>query len=142
MLILTRKGAKDPMKKKMYVPLIFLLLTGCSNEVVHVVYPANDSQLLKQELDQDEKVKGFRSVEDDKNILVAIDIKRMSRFKKEKIEKEITKQLEKKFPDKEVLVTADLKIKWEIEKIIEQKMKADKLTESIEKIKSLSKEET
>lgn len=134
------------MKKISYILLLFLLLTACSNEKVHVVYPSNNTAELEHELEieinEQESVKGFKSVVDNNDLLVAIDIKRMSRFNKEKIENKVTKELEKKFPGKIVLVTADLKIKWEIEKIIEKNLKTKKLRESIEQIKLLSKEET
>ncbi|KQL36667.1 YhcN/YlaJ family sporulation lipoprotein [Psychrobacillus sp. FJAT-21963] len=130
------------MHKIITVLLLFFLLSACSDESVHIVYPSNTSPEIEEEIKHHDSVKGFQSVTDNNNVLVAIDIKRMSRFNKEKIEKKITKELEKKFPEKEVLVTGDLKVKWEIEKIIDQKLKSEKLTKSIEEIKSLSKEET
>ena len=122
--------------------MLSLLLTACSNETARVVYPDASPDELEQELKQHKAVKGFKSVSDEKDIVVAIEIKRLSRFNKEKIEKKITKQLEKSYPDKSVLVTSDLKVKWEVEKIIKEKKKEKKLTKSIENIKSLSKEET
>ncbi|MEI4769696.1 YhcN/YlaJ family sporulation lipoprotein [Psychrobacillus sp. FJAT-51614] len=130
------------MHKIITVLLLFFFLSACSDEAVHTVYPSNTSPEIEEEIKHHDSIKGFQSVVDKNNVLVAIDIKRMSRFNKEKIEKKITKALEKKFPDKEVLVTGDLKVKWEIEKIIDQKLKSKKLTKSIEEIKSLSKEET
>lgn len=130
------------MKKIVYVFLLLLLLTACSNETARVVYPDTAPDELEQELKQHKAVKGFKSVSDENDIVVAIEIKRLSRFNKEKIEKKITKQLEKTYPDKSVLVTSDLKVKWEVEKIIKDKKKEKKLTKSIKNIKSLSKEET
>ena len=130
------------MKKIMYVFLILLLLSACSNESARVVYPDAAPDELEQELKQHKAVKGYKSVSDENDIVVAIEIKRLSRFNKEKIEKKITKQLNKTYPDKKVLVTSDLKVKWEVEKIIKEKKEEKKLTKSIEKIKSLSKEET
>lgn len=130
------------MKKIMYVFLILLLLSACSNESARVVYPDAAPDELEQELKQHKAVKGYKSVSDENDIVVAIELKRLSRFNKEKIEKKITKQLKKTYPDKKVLVTSDLKVKWEVEKIIKEKKEEKKLTKSIEKIKSLSKEET
>ena len=66
----------------------------------------------------------------------------MKRFSKAKIEENIKKELEKEYPDKNVIVIDDLKIKWEIEKIIEKEHESKELTKSIEKILALSKEET
>ncbi|TQR20205.1 YhcN/YlaJ family sporulation lipoprotein [Psychrobacillus vulpis] len=129
------------MKNAIYI-LLLCFLTACSNEVNEAIYPENDSSEIKQVLNNYDSVKGYSSVTDKNDVLVAIDIRRMSRFNKEKIEKKISKKLEEKFPDKEVLVTSDLKIRWEVEKIIEQSMQEDEMTKSIKKIKSLSKEET
>ena len=46
------------------------------------------------------------------------------------------------FQNKKVIVIDDLKIKWEIEKIIEKEHESKELNKSIEKILALSKEET
>ena len=54
--------------------------------------------------------------------MLSIEIPTMKRFSKEKIEEKITKELENEYPNKEVIVIDDLKIKWEIEKIIEKDM--------------------
>ncbi|MEK4484896.1 hypothetical protein MHH81_04765 [Psychrobacillus sp. FSL H8-0484] len=131
------------MKKVMYVVLLFLFITACSNtEEKENIYSESDSTQLEQVLKKQESINGFKSVMDKNDLLVALDIKRMKRFQMEKITTKITKELEEKFPNKEVMVTGDLKIKWEIEKVIDQQLKEDKLVEAIEKIKSLSKEET
>lgn len=131
------------MKKIMYVFLLFLFITACSNtEEKENTYSESDGTQLEQVLKKQESINGFKSVMDKNDLLVALDIKRMKRFQMEKITAKIKKELEEKFPDKEVMVTGDLKIKWEIEKVIDQQLKEDKLVEAIEKIKSLSKEET
>ncbi|TQR11686.1 hypothetical protein [Psychrobacillus soli] len=130
------------MKIIKYVLLLFLLLTACSNETDQVMYPSNDLPELKQVLNSNEAVYGFKGIVDKDDVLVSIDIRRMNQFKENKIAKKITKQLEEKYPDKEFLVTNDLKLKWEIEKIMKQELKTEELTKSVEKIKSLLKEET
>ncbi|WP_391120525.1 hypothetical protein [Psychrobacillus sp. L3] len=130
------------MRKIVLFFISVLLLTACSNNVKQEIYPQKDVPEIEQVLKGNKSIIGYKSVTDKNNVIVAIDIRRMSRFKTEKIEKKIKKQLEEKFPDKDVLVTGDLKIKWEIEKIIKERMQTDKLKKSIDQIKSLSKEAT
>lgn len=130
------------MKKIMCVFLVLLLLTACSNQRKEAIYPAVDSQGLEQILNKQDTINGYTSVLNDGDIVVAIDIKRMKRFNKEKIEKNLKKEIEEKFPDKEILVSGDLKLRWEIEKVIDEQQESEKLTKTIEEIKSLSKEET
>lgn len=130
------------MNKIMYVFPVLLLLTACSNERSAAIYPAAKSSELEQILNKQDTINGYTSVMDDADILVAIDIKRMKRFHKEKIEENLKKQIEESFPDKEILVSGDLKLRWEMEKIVDEQLQPDKLTETIEEIKSLSKEET
>lgn len=130
------------MKKMICVSLVLLLLTACSNEKDEAIYPEVDTQQLQQILNKQDTINGYKTVVSEKDVLIAIDIKRMKRFKKEKIEKKIKKQIEEKLPDKEIIVTGDLKIRWELEKIMDKKLKENELTKKIEEIKSLSKEET
>lgn len=130
------------MKKIIYVFLVLLLLTACSNERDEAIYPVVDSQGLEQILNKQDTINGYTSISNEEDILVAIDIKRMKRFNKEKIEENLKKEIEEKFPDKEILVSGDLKLRWEIEKVIDEQLESEKLTKTIEEIKSLSKEET
>ena len=119
-----------------------LLLGACSNEKEKVIFPADNSTSLKPIMQKQESIHGYKSVINEEDILVAININRFDRFHKAKIEEKITKQIEKQFPEKKVLVTGDQKIMWEVESIIDKKLKEEDLKKSIEKIKSLSKEET
>ncbi|MFF2752264.1 hypothetical protein ACFVR1_00730 [Psychrobacillus sp. NPDC058041] len=130
------------MKKIVWWSIPFVLLTACSNNVAQEIYPENDVPEIVQVLNENKSINGYKSITDKNDVIVAIDIRRMSRFSKDKIEKKIKKQLEEKFPEKEVLVTGDLKIRWEVEKIIKENMQTDKLKKSIDQIKSLSKEAT
>lgn len=129
------------MRKIVYILLLSLLLTACSSPKDQV-YSDRDTSKLEQVLKEQDKIAGYQSVIDNNDVVVAIDIPRFKRFQKVKIEDEVKKAIEKEFPDKEVIVTGDLKIKWEIEKIVDKKKKNDELKKSISDIKSLSKEET
>ncbi len=130
------------MKKSLIVFLMVLLLGACSSEKEKVIFPSDNSASLKPIMQKQDTIYGYKSVINEEDILVAININRFDRFNKAKIEKKITKQIEKEFPEKKVLVTGDLKLMWEVETIIEKKLKQKELKKSIEKIKSLSKEET
>ncbi|MFJ5769232.1 hypothetical protein [Psychrobacillus sp. NPDC093180] len=130
------------MIKIKYTLLLLLFLTACSNETNQVIYPENDLPELEQVLNSKEAVYGYRSVMNKDDVLVSIDIRRMHQFSENKIAKNIEKELKEKFPDKEFLVSNDLKLKWEIEKIMKQNLKNDELTKSVDEIKSLLKEET
>lgn len=130
------------MKKSIFVLLSILLLSACSSENEKVIFPTDNATSLEPVLAKQQSIHGYKSVMNKEDIVVAINIDRFDRFHKVKIEKKITKQLEKQFPDKQVLVTGDQKIIWEVETIIEKKLKEEDLKKSIEKIKSLSKEET
>ncbi len=129
------------MKKLMFVILALLLLTGCS-EVENRVYSEADQTGLEKILNERDDITGYTSVMNKDDILVAIEVGTFKRFQKTKIESKLKKEIEKEYPGKEVLVTGDMKIRWEIEKIVDKKQKNEELTDSIEKIKSLSKEET
>jgi len=129
------------MKKLMFVILTLLLLTGCS-EVESRVYSEADQTDLEKILNERDDITGYTSVMNKDDILVAIEVGALKRFQKTKIESKLKKAIEKEYPGKEVLVTGDMKIRWEIEKIVDKKQKDEELTKSIEKLKSLSKEET
>ena len=90
-----------------------------------VIYPEADSGQLEQILNKQNTINGYKSVLNKDDILVAIDINRMKRFNKEKIEKKLTKEIEEKFPDKKILVSGDLKIRWELEKVIEKQLETE-----------------
>lgn len=125
----------------MFILLLSLLLTACSSPKDQV-YSDRDTSKLEEVLKKQDKIVGYQSVLDNNDVVVAIDIPRFKRFQKVKIEDEVKKAIEKEFPDKEVIVTGDIKIKWEIEKIVDKKKVNDDLKKSISDIKSLSKEET
>jgi len=130
------------MKKTVIVLLMILSLSACSNEQENIVFPTDKSTALKPIMQKQDSIYGYKSVINEEDILVAISINRFDRFNKTKIEEKITKQIEKQFPEKKVLVTGDQKIMWEVNTIIEKKLKEKELKKSIEKIKLLSKEET
>ncbi|MFJ7825175.1 hypothetical protein [Psychrobacillus sp. NPDC096623] len=130
------------MKKSIILFLLALSLGACSSAQEQVIFPSDNSTSLKPIMQKHDTIHGYKSVINEEAIVVAISINRFDRFNKTKIEKKLTKQIEKAFPEKEVLVSGDQKVMWEVESIIEEKPKKEQLKKLIEKIKSLSKEET
>ena len=130
------------MKKCATVFLVVLLLGACSSDKEKVIFPTDNATLLNPILQKQDSIYGYKTVMNEEDILVAISINRFDRFHLKKIENKITKEIEQHFPEKEVIVTGDRKIMWELETIIEKDLKQEELKKSIEKIKSLSKEET
>lgn len=66
-------------------------------------------------------------VEGKQGALVVYKVRHMKRFKMKKIEKDITKKLEKKYPKEKFTVSSDYKIFLEVVRL-EEKVKASKLT--------------
>lgn len=67
-------------------------------------------------------------VKGEKNILVVYKVKHMQRFRMKKIEKNVTKMLEKKYPDEKFTVSSDYKIFLEAVRL-EEKIKSGKFSE-------------
>jgi uncharacterized lipoprotein YajG len=122
-----------------------LLLAGCGAG-------AGEIRVSGGEPEENKKVEEVLSKKDDRiasavavfvkeDLLVSVEVKPLSRFSKAKIEEELTKKMEKAFPDQTVTLSADLKIYWETDKLDELE-EEDKLHKKVETIKSLSKEET
>ncbi len=151
------------MKKFLLIFMIIPLLTsiGCmnksSNEVKqqnvdfitntdHSNINQNISNKAKEVLIDHKEVTGATVVNDQNNIIAAIDVKPFSRFRLKKIEKKLEKELIKHFPKKTVTLSTDKKIMIELKKIEKSMQKQhvpkDQLKEKMSHIKKLSKEQT
>lgn len=78
-------------------------------------------------------------VEDE--LLVAIQVKPWLGFKERKVEKRLQKEIEEKYPDLNVVVSTDYKMHWETQKLLEEEDQK-KVSEKVDKLKKLAKEET
>ncbi|SEI14028.1 hypothetical protein SAMN05192559_11910 [Halobacillus karajensis] len=78
------------------------------------------SKQAEKVLQKKNHLKDIQAVNDDKKILIAAQIPHNERFKISKIEKKITKQAEKQFPDHEVTLSLDLKIRLEVKELKQQ----------------------
>lgn len=134
------------MKKRWIISCILLLLAGCSEKPQVTSYHAEDNRQemdkLEQVLATQEKISAGAGVFFDHQLVVTIQVKPLSKFSKEKITKALEKKVKSQFPEHDVFVSSDLKISWELDKIIEDQPKKDKLKKGLDDIQALAKEET
>jgi hypothetical protein len=124
--------------------LIFavVLLAGCSGNGFRFDNNSSENHAKAEEvLKKDKRLISAVTVIHESDLITGVSLKTFSRFKKDKIEKELTKKLESIYPDLEVTVSADGKIWMETNKLIDLDDDKDK-GKRIEKLKSLIKEET
>ncbi|WP_078381377.1 YhcN/YlaJ family sporulation lipoprotein [Sutcliffiella halmapala] len=144
---------------KYVIPFVLLvsMLSACGGgevqeRVEDTVSPTSTKQKEKTEKENraEEIAKDVSEVKDaiaydaEDELLVAFHLKQFQKFFTEKVEKKVKKALEKEFPDEKVVVSHDLKIRLEIERLrkdIEEKNLSDKeIKKRIKKIDDLRKE--
>jgi len=133
------------MKRLLVFLLLSLILSGCSDGGSFKVKSAKAGDPEKQQLEdilKDDKrlVDGVGYIMDGE-LVAAGKVKIFSKFKKTKIEGDVQKKLKEAFPDHDVIFSTDLKIFWEIEELKEDQSDK-KMKKRLQKIQSLSKEET
>lgn len=123
----------------------FILLAGCGSEEKVEMYQHIDDKEKKTELK--EMVEKSKDIDQANVILVgdkllaAIQVNPWKRYKKQKIESEWQKKLEKKYPNLKVVVSTDFKLYWESTKLLEEADR-QKVKDKIDSLKKLAKEET
>src|SRR5699024_10950000 len=141
------------------------MLAACTNKPINQNIKQQNNQVLelnkinanspvdqqsanraKHLLNKYEEIKSVRAVNLDKQLLVGVQLKHHDRFNKNDIEKKITKDMNKHFPDLKVTLSNDEKIHLEIKKhkqaLHKRKISNKDLEDKIKKIISLSKEKT
>ncbi|MFE4524095.1 YhcN/YlaJ family sporulation lipoprotein [Cytobacillus firmus] len=115
---------------------------------VHTGKPFDQSiaNHAKEKIITKDEITDVRAVNTDKELLAAIKVENFDRFRLKSIEKTVTSDLEKMYPNHMVVVSSDKKMLWELQKIEErlQKNKTNKknLKKDLKKLKSLIKEQT
>lgn len=119
------------------------LLSGCNEKEKFIVYgsPENEKE-VEAILKEHDFVDKTTVIEYDDSMLVAVQIKPWDKWKKAKLEKKLQKEFDEKYPNKDVLVSADYKIFYEANKIKKDKIEDNKLSDKIKELKELSKEES
>nr|WP_106783861.1 hypothetical protein [Lysinibacillus timonensis] len=134
------------MKKLAIFFFVPLLLAGCSSnekeiEIFDVLDDAEKREEVREIIENKNEIYSGTAIFVDDKLLLAVQAKPWLDFQKEKIEEDLQKQLEKKYPDLNVLVSADFKLYWEANKIVNEQ-DAQKVNAHVEKLTSLVKEET
>jgi hypothetical protein len=138
------KRRRSRIRKLTYSLLLLLVLAGCVQieKGVHIQNNTNeDTKKAEKVFEDDDRLVSAIAIFHEKEILSGVTVKTFSRFHKAKIEKELTKKLEKHYKDFEVTVSADSKIIQETKKLMDIEDK-DKLPKKIKELKTLSEEET
>ncbi|WOV85082.1 hypothetical protein PGH26_03910 [Sporosarcina jeotgali] len=127
------------------LPLVFVLvmLAGCSTSIGFKTVNTTDVDGQKAEklLKEDQRIKNAVVLIHDDRLIAGLRVNTFERFKKRKIAKELSKELEKMYPEMKVTVSADSKILLETNKLIEKEDEQN-YSKKMKKISSLVKEET
>ncbi|KUP09009.1 hypothetical protein Q73_04185 [Bacillus coahuilensis m2-6] len=126
--------------------IVLLLVTGCQSEesfdnkksqtaLIKTTNPSpvdldnkdgiSTAQLVKQYVEAKEELYDVAVVEGEKEILVAYKVKHYERFHMKKIEDDLSEALEKKFTEKDILVSSDYKIFLEVVRMEESLNKGE-----------------
>ena len=134
------------MRKIMLAVCCCAVLAGCgdSKEKLSTFYATYDDEKasrIEDVLQQEKDIEHANIIFIEDKILVAMQVKPWLRYKKQKIEKKVEEDLKRKIPDADLIVSTDFKLHWESEKLIEENDK-EKLSDEIDQLKKLAKEET
>lgn len=125
---------------------LIIFLSGCTGDpTLNFFHAKNDDsevETLKTVLIKEEKTSEAIGVFFDHQLVVAVQVRPLSKFGKEKVEKRITRKLKKEFPNHEVFVSSDLKIMWELKDLVKDQPSDKTLKNKLKDIQALAKEET
>lgn len=125
------------------VGICVFLLSACGAKEQIVAYDEQDEKTIeiKQEIEKMTSIRKAKIIVADSDIIVAIEVKPLQSFKEQKIAQNLQKELEKKWEHYDILVSSDFKLLWEADKLMTEQSE-QKVTEKIEHLKKLAKEET
>lgn len=72
---------------------------------------------VKEYFQSEKKINDWHIIQDDKHVLVAVNLKHFQRLKRKSLEKKWTEDLQELFPNKEVVLSSDFKIMYELNKL-------------------------
>ncbi|WP_025786069.1 hypothetical protein [Sporosarcina sp. D27] len=130
-------------RKLLLLVFILVLLAGCSTSVGFKTVNTTDidEQQAETLLREDKRIKNAVMLIHDDRLIAGLRVNTFERFKKRKIAKELSKELEKMYPDLKITVSADSKVLLETNKVIEKENEQNYL-KKMKKISALVKEET
>jgi len=150
-------------KKTFILILLLIVLVGCNNQnntledkdnsnvdMTKINHPTSinqdQSNRAKDSLSKDNNITNIHAVNTEKQLVIAIDISHMKRFRLKKIEEDLKKKMKKQFPRMDVYFSTDKKIILELEKLeqdINSKSLAKKdISKKVKKIIELMSEKT
>jgi len=141
---------------------ILLLLVSCgmgsntdSTSNIDIEYTnLSTTQSLQQEaantaketLSENDDITSVKAVNSKKDIIIAFEIHHLKRFSLKKIRKKVQEEMDKKFPDFDVIVSTDKKIFLELdrleEKIFSDSISKKELDKKVKELVKLDKEQT
>ena len=134
--------------KKWFGLLVILILVGCNNGKNDFMATNNkeeyqqQQQKIEQILKEDKHVKRVTAVFTKDSAILGIEVKPFSKWNKQKYEKKWKKEVKKALPDRNVVVSTDLKLIMETDKLAKKQLSEKKLDKKIKDLKKLEKEET
>ncbi|WP_039042082.1 hypothetical protein [Sporosarcina sp. ZBG7A] len=130
-------------RKILLLVFILVLLAGCSTSIGFKTVNTTDidEQQAETLLKEDKRLKNAVMLIHDDRLIAGLRVNTFERFKKRKIAKELTKELEKMYPELKITVSADSKVLLETNKLIEKENEQNYL-KKMKKISALVKEET
>ena len=126
---------------KYAVVLVVFLLAGCTEPIE--TYAPNDTTVAEHVKSYAEKQKGVEKAHVyivDDYFVVALNISAWQRYGKQKVEKKLTKYLEKHYPTYEIIVSADRKLFFELSKMSFDKQ--EDVKKKLKELQALLKEQT
>lgn len=126
-----------------FVLFVSLVLVGCNDEKTIEVNEMNetDASEVKGIIENYKDIYGGRAIFVDDQLLVAVQSKPWLDYRKTKLEKKLKNELEERFPNYDVTVSADFKLYFEAEKLLDEEDE-EKVAKKVEKLKKLKEEET
>lgn len=120
-----------------------LELTKLSTKGLTDQQPADQA---KHFLSQFEEVSSVRAVNNDGQLLIAVELNHHDRFATDRLEKELTKEVKKQYNDMQITLSTDQKVLLELRKLEEaitnNNISKEDIKKELHRIKKLSKEQT
>lgn len=110
------------------------------------VMPPNQklAKQAEQEINKMKEVEKAAAITSDGKLLLAFRVTQFNKFRIKGIEKKVEERLKKRFPDKEVIASSDLKLFIETEELKKnlEKTSRENLTKKIDNLNKLKEEKT
>ncbi|MEK4629790.1 MAG: YhcN/YlaJ family sporulation lipoprotein [Solibacillus sp.] len=135
------------MQKGIWFVCLMLLLVGCNDREKVTIYPSTSTddeqqaQEIKRLIEKSDQVEEANVVFMHNELFVALQLKPLKKWNKQKIENQWKEKLESQYTNQTVHVSTDFKLFWESSKLMEEK-DTEKVLDKIQQLKKLAKEET